>query len=137
MNTSISLTDAARLPVAHFQELFHSLTKPEGRHQTRSISTPSLPLHHASWKHIVGILYSGTYGSCCTGLIWATPFSHIPQRCLLDCMDILCLSRLAGHLTLSHLPLHVIRRCLVDHADILCTPMQADVTFPPQCRIRA
>ncbi len=57
MYTSVSLTDAARLPVAHFQELVHSLTKHVGCRQIRSISTPSLPLHRASWKHIPGIIY--------------------------------------------------------------------------------
>ncbi len=72
MNTSVPLTDAAWLLVAYFQELFHSLTKPVGRRQILSISTPSLPLCLTGWEHIPGIIYCETYGSCCTvsDLIW-------------------------------------------------------------------
>ncbi len=66
MNTSVSLTEAAQLLVAHLQELSHPLTELVGCCQILSISTPSLPLHRADWKHIPGIVYCGTYGSRCT-----------------------------------------------------------------------
>ena len=51
MDISVSLTDAAWLPVAYFQELFHSLTKPGGRHKILSISTLGL-LKTYPWHHI-------------------------------------------------------------------------------------
>ncbi len=61
------------------------------------------------------------------------PHGH-PER--LTSTDVQCSSRLAVNSTLSWLPLHVLRQCLMDHTDILCTPMQADVTSPPQGMIR-
>ena len=65
MNISVSLTDTAWLLVAHLLELFYSLTKPGGRHKIPSISTPSLPMHYASWNRIPGIIHCETYESCC------------------------------------------------------------------------
>ncbi len=66
MNISFSFTDTNWSSVAHLQKLFHSLTKPVGRHKILSISTPSLLLHLTGWRHVSGIIYRETYGPCCT-----------------------------------------------------------------------
>ncbi len=133
--------------VAHFQELFHPLTKPEGRHRIRSISTPSLPLCRASWNHISGIVHCESNESCSTvsDLIWLTPFRRLPRQYLLDRTDILRdlhqRTSSAGQdwlpcLTPTWPPASFHSQCLVDHTDILYPHIQADVTSPPHGMIR-